>query len=125
LVEQLGVRTVERWLEEQEHVARATARMYLSRVRGFCRRLQRRKLIRRDPTLDVDPIRVPRPVDRAFTSSEVAELLAVPPDGRARAIVWLLLGCGLRRCEVSRLEKGDYERTDRTFTWSARADTSG
>jgi integrase/recombinase XerC len=112
---QYGTATIDRWLESIADLQPGTRRMYLSRVKGFSRWLVKKRLIRYDPTLDLDPIQVPRAGDRAFDFDEVGLLLAVAPDLRARAIIWLEVGCGLRRVEVSRLQRGDYHRRSRTL----------
>jgi hypothetical protein len=36
-------------------------------------------------------------------------VLAAAPDTRAKVIIWLTLGCGLRCCEVAHLDIGDYD----------------
>lgn len=115
-VEQLSTRTVERWLTSLGHLSPATRRNYLSRVRGFCDWLAARKLIRRNPCDDIPPIRQPRRVSRAMPSDDIAALLRVVPDLRARVIVWLMVGCGLRCCEVSRIAVTDYDRRLETIT---------
>ena len=101
-------KAVERWLETTGDLAPSTRRTMLSAVRGFCRWLVDEGHLETDPTVGVARIRQPRSVPRALTVDEVAALLRVLPDQRARVIVWLMVGCGLRCVEVSRLDVGDY-----------------
>lgn len=108
-ISQFGPRAIDRWLAGIGHLAPATRREYLSRVRGFSRWLISEGMIRTDPTLHVPPIRQPRTQPRTLTEPEVARLLAVLPDARAHAIVWLMIGLGCRCVEVERLMVGDYD----------------
>lgn len=114
-VEQLGPSDIDRWLATTRHLAAATRRSQLSAVRGFMLWLQRERHIRNDPLRFTKPLRVPRTVPRALTRDETDALWAVLPDDRARAIVALMLGVGLRRCEVLGLQVGDWDRRERTL----------
>lgn len=114
--DRLTRRFIERWLGTIGHLAPSTRRYHLSTVRVFCRWLIDRDVITRDPTDGLAPIRQPRSVPRALNSPDVAALLQVLPDQRARAIVWLMVGCGLRCCEVSRLTVSDYDPHGETIT---------
>lgn len=109
---QLGPATVDDWLGSIRDRSPATRRNYLSRVRDFCRWLVRKRKVHRDPTAEVETISQPRSIERAMRPDEVAALLDVLPDNRARAIVWLEVGCGLRCVEVSRLGVSDYDQRD-------------
>jgi site-specific recombinase XerD len=109
-LDQLTTQAVERWLETIHHLTPATRRNYLSRVRGFCQWLLRKKKIRRDPCEEIEPIRQPRQISRALPEDEVSQLLAVLPDLRAHVVAWLMVGCGLRCKEVARLGVTDYDR---------------
>jgi len=81
----------------------------------FSRWLVRRDVIRADITADLPPVRMARQMKRALPAGDVSLLLAACPDKRARAIVWLMVGCGLRCCEVSGLETGDYDERGATM----------
>ncbi|WCO67856.1 tyrosine-type recombinase/integrase [Iamia majanohamensis] len=106
---QLGPKAIDRWLESIGHLAPATRREYLSRVRVFCAWLLAEGLIRKNPTAHVPAIRQPRRRPITLTEVEVARLLLAAPDLRARAVVWLMVGCGARCVEVSRATVEDYE----------------
>lgn len=101
---------VERWMERRAELAASTRRSDLSVIRGWCRWLVEEGHLRKDPCAHVpapkEPRRVPRYIDRGL----IGELLAVCPDARAVAVVWLMFGCGLRCIEVERLELGDWDR---------------
>lgn len=109
-INQLTRRAIERWMETLGHLAPATRRNQLAAARGFCRWLVARGLLERDPTADVARIRQPRSVPRALGRDDVARLWRALPDSRARAIVALMVGCGLRCVEVARLESTDWDR---------------
>lgn len=107
-IDQLGPRAIDRWMGTIAHHAPSTRRERLSTVRGFCRWLTDEGHISSDPTTHVKPIRQPRRTPVTLTEGEVARLLTAAPDERARAILWLMVGCGCRRVEVSRLDVEDY-----------------
>lgn len=98
------------WLAAQYHLAPATRRARFSAVRLFCRWLVEEGYAMSDATAGVAAPRQPRSVPRALEPSSVARLLEVCPDARARAIVWLMVGEGLRCSEVAGLEVGDWNR---------------
>lgn len=104
-----GPAAIDRWMKSVAHLAPATRREYLSRVRGFCRWMVAEGKLRTDPTAHVLPIRQARRAPRTLTEDQVAKLLRTAPDARARAVLWLMVGCGLRCVEVSRLQVEDYD----------------
>lgn len=106
---QLGPAAIDRWLATIRDLSDATRREYLSRVRGFCRWLGDQRKINGDPTRHVPPIRQARRAPRTLEETEVARLLRSAPDTRARAVLWLMVGCGLRCVEVARLRVEDYD----------------
>ena len=108
-LDQLTRRAVERWMETIGHLSPSHRRNQLSAARGFCRWAVDHGLIGEDPTAAIPAIRQPRSVPRALPADSVARLLAAAPDDRAQAIVWLMVGCGLRCVEVSRLAVTDYD----------------
>lgn len=112
---QLGPAAIDRWLETIGSLAPATRRRQLSAVRGFCKWLVDKRHIPKDPTEHVPPIRQPRRVPVTLRREDVARLLDACPDARARAIVHLMVGCGLRCVEVSRLTTADYDGEARTI----------
>jgi site-specific recombinase XerD len=87
----------------------------LSQVRHFSDWLVRRGYVRRDPTVEIPPIRIPRYLPRAMPANHVARLLTACPDGRAELIVLLMVQEGLRCVEVATLELGDVDRVDRAI----------
>lgn len=106
---QLGPRAVERWMGQIGHLSPSSRRNHLSAVRGFCAWMIDHGHLDADPTAKVQRIRQPRSVPRALAHEEVTRLLASLPDLRARVIVMLMVGCGLRCVEVSRLSVTDYD----------------
>lgn len=106
---QFGPAAIDRWLESICGHAEATRREYLSRVRTFARWMVATGKLRTDPTAHVQPIRQSRRAPRTLNGVQVEALLAVLPDRRARAVVLLMVGCGLRCVEVARLRVEDYD----------------
>lgn len=111
--ERLTTRDLERWLETRTHLRPSTRRSQFSYVATFCAWLDREGLVGRNPAADLRPPRVPRSVPRALPVEAVAATLAKAPDERARAIVWLMVGQGLRCCEVAGLDLEDWDRRRR------------
>ncbi len=101
---------IEAWMEDRRDLQPATRRAQFSSLKVFCRWLVRMGHIESNPVLDVASPRQPRSVARALESPAVARLLDECPDARARAIVWLMVGLGLRCCEIERLELGHWDR---------------
>jgi site-specific recombinase XerC len=87
----------------------ASRRAYLSTVRTFCAWCTQEGFMAGDPTAGLARVREPRRAPRALSAGQVARLRLVLPDLRAEVIVALMLGCGLRCVEVSRLSLGDYD----------------
>lgn len=110
----LTTRAVERSLERIGHLAPTTRRGYLSTVRTFCHWLVGRGTIDKNPCDGIAPIRPPRGNPRALNAEQIAAIVAVLPDARARAIISLMVGCGLRCVEVSRLTTADWDPVAQT-----------
>lgn len=115
-LDQLKRRAIERWLESVGELAPQTRRNMLGTVRSFCRWLVEEGVIDADPCAKVPRIRRPRTVPRALPTKDVGELLDALPDQRARAIVTLMVGCGLRCIEVARLTVPDFDPAARTLS---------
>jgi site-specific recombinase XerC len=109
-IKNMSRRDIERWMESRRHLAPGTLRNDVNTLRGFLTWLQREKHIARHPMVDVRTPKVPRSVPRALTDEETHRFWESLPDLRARAIVTLMLGLGLRRAEVLGLEVGDWDR---------------
>jgi len=106
---QFTKRAIERWLETLGNLAPSSRRNHLGAARGFSEWLVERKLIASNPCDRIKAIRQPRSVPRAMPQADIAKLYRVLPDLRARAIVTLMVYCGLRCVEVSRLQVTDYD----------------
>ncbi|MCX7673701.1 MAG: site-specific tyrosine recombinase XerD [Thiobacillaceae bacterium] len=84
--------------------ARSIARQ-LSALKRYYGWLNRQGLRADDPTLAIDPPRLPRPLPKSLTEADVEALLAAPdtttPLGqRDRAMLELMYACGLRVSEL-------------------------
>ncbi len=100
---------IKRWMTASDHLAASTRRNYLSCVRSFARWLVESGRVTKDPTSGIKPPRQSRSVPRAMRTSSIAQLLAYLPDDRSRLMFWLMVGLGLRCCEVANLELSDYD----------------
>jgi site-specific recombinase XerC len=115
--DQLGRDHVIAWRDtRRQTLAPGTMRAEWGVVRTWCRWLLAREHIDADPCTDLPTPKVPRQVPRALTAEQMADLRAVLPDSRARAIVALMAGMGLRLSEVCGLEVGDWDRWQETMT---------
>lgn len=111
----LGTRAIERWSEQHPDWKPATRQTYLSHARGFCDWLLRRKLIASDPFVDVVMPRRHRPSPRPLPRSDIAALLRVAPDARARLIIHLQWGLGLRCAGCANLCVEDIDFISKTL----------
>lgn len=114
-VKQLSRDTLLRWRTLRAHLKPSTQCSQWSMVAGFCAWLVDEGYVRTDPTRGMKAPRRPRSVPRALEVDDIAALLEVVPDTRARAIVWLMVGMGLRCIEVHRLNIEDWQRNDRVM----------
>lgn len=111
---QFGLGTINTWLEPYQDGPAGTARLRLSVLRGFCRFLFEEGHIRKDPTVRLKSPRVPVANPRALDADVIHKVFLAAPDERAKAILWLMVGLGLRCIEVARL---------RVEHWSRMSDT--
>lgn len=114
-VERFGKGTIRRWQEAVAHLKPSTRASAWSAIVGFSRWLHDEGVIAKDPCAGVAAPRRPRGEPRALESGSVTKLLQVAPDARARAIIWLEVGLGLRRIEVHRLRVEDWMRRDKVM----------
>ncbi|WP_101759356.1 site-specific tyrosine recombinase XerD [Oceanicoccus sp. KOV_DT_Chl] len=94
---------------------RSTARL-LSCLRGFYQYQLRESKIALDPTLDIDSPKLPMPLPKSLSETEVEELLSapdveVPLELRDRAMLELLYASGLRVTELVSLRMGQLSLT--------------
>jgi integrase len=108
-------RAIERWSEANPHWKASTRNTYLNQVRTFCRWLLKRKLIRLDPFAELKMPRRPRPSPRPLPRDDITALLRAVPDARARLIVHLQWGLGLRCCGCANLKVEDIDLVNRTL----------
>lgn len=111
-VERFGIGTIERWREATAHHKPSTRASDWTAVTNFTKWLHQQGHIRTDPCVGLKAPRRPRTEPRALETGAVAALLRVAPDARARAIIWLEVGLGLRRIEVHRARIEDWLRRD-------------
>lgn len=105
----LNRRAIEAWLGNLDHLAVNSRAAYLASVRGFTSWLYTDGLLKSDPCAGVPPIRRPKPVPRALETHQVRAVLDQATNHRDRAIVWLMVGMGLRRMEVAGLRWDHYD----------------
>jgi len=103
-----GSGDIQRFLAErtlrQGVAARSLARQ-LSAMKRYYRWLLRQGRRADDPTLTIEPPRLPRPLPKSLSEAEVEALLAAPDSNktlglRDRAMLELLYACGLRVSEL-------------------------
>lgn len=99
------------WLANME-VSASTLRVRLSDVRAFVHWCQDYGLLHHDPTSRIRLPRLPRQVPRALKDDQIEALWNVLPDARARAIIALMAGMGLRAGEVAGLQMSDLDFLD-------------
>ena len=92
------------WRFARRTQPRSAAR-YTSALKRFYRYLLRENLVAGDPTVNLDSPKLPRPLPKSLTESEVESLLAAPetdtPLGlRDRAMLEVLYATGLRVSEL-------------------------
>lgn len=114
-INRLTTREVERWLESLERLSQNSRASYLASVRQFTRWLVAEKLLSSDPCPAIPSVPRARSVPRALTADAVAETLRHCRSDRERAIVWLMVGLGLRRVEVATIRWEDYDERGRTI----------
>ena len=100
---------IERWQAARAHLAAGTRRYEYATARGFVAWLRLSGRLKGDPFATIKPPRVPRSVPRAMPRADADALVSALPDARARAVVALMLGLGLRVGEVATVETGDYD----------------
>ncbi|MGH9123028.1 MAG: tyrosine-type recombinase/integrase, partial [Acidimicrobiales bacterium] len=110
-----------RWQASVGHLSQGTRRTYQSAVWCFVRWLVAEGILADDPTIGLAAVREPRRLPRALVTEDVRQVLRTCPDARTRAMVWLMVGCGLRRVEVSRLQVRDYDELGRTIQLHGKA----
>lgn len=114
-IDRLSKRAVEAWLESLHGLAPASRAAYLASVKMFTKWLVEEGVIEADPCAGVSKIRRPRTVPRAQSAGAVAATFRACRDARDLAIIWLMVGMGLRRCEVAWLRWEDYDELGRTM----------
>jgi len=107
-VARLTVHHCSRWWDSLQ-CSPGTARNRLSVVRGFCRWLHVTGLNTRPLVTELRPPRVPRRVPRAMAADELAQLLEHCANSRQRAMVGLMVHCGLRCGEIAALQYDDVD----------------
>lgn len=95
-----------------------SVRRKLSAARQFYRYLRRRKLIEKDPTLGIGPLKVPKTLPRVIPEKVLCELLdgwkpSSPLEKRNKAIVELLYSSGLRASEIIGIDLLDIDLENR------------
>lgn len=98
---QLTRTAIERWLESLHGLAPNSRAAYLASVRQFTHWLVAERIIPVDPCAAVARVKRARSVPRAQSIEAVAATFRACRDDRDRAIIWLMVGMGLRRCEVA------------------------
>ena len=110
---QLNERAIQRWLASLDHLAQNSRAAYLASARQFTAWLVAQGALGVDPCAGIAPMKRAKPIPRALTAQDVRRVIDAAEDDRGRAIVWLMVGIGLRRMEVAGLRWEDYNERDR------------
>lgn len=104
------------WLRTIGRLKPATRRRYVGTVGMFLSWLHLEGHIAEDLTGHLPSVREPRTLPRALAEEEVEMILAEPASsGWVRAAACLMVSCGVRCVEVSRLEMDDYNQRAATI----------
>lgn len=114
-VQNIGPSLIDKWLISLEHLAPATRRERLSKVRGLFTWAIRRGYCKRNPAAETRGPKQPRTIPRALNAAAIRQILDACPDARARLIIILMIQQGLRCIEVSRLSVGDLDMNAATM----------
>lgn len=95
---------IEEWLSMFPNPC--TRHAYQSDCRALFKWAARRQLVERDPTVLLDPIRLPVKKPKPFRTEELVKALGTA-DERLRLILLLYSLAGLRRAEVACLDRAD------------------
>jgi site-specific recombinase XerC len=107
----ITLRDVERWQEHRPHLSPGSRRSEIGIVAGWLDWLVAEGELRRNPLAGVPRPKQPRSVPAALPAPAVDRLLdVVAGDTRLNAVVWLMLGMGLRRGEVAAVDVEDWDR---------------
>lgn len=109
-VYQLNVAAIEGWLEERGRLCLSSRRTHFNVVKRFVAWLTRKGFLAVNPMLEVSKPRPPVWIPRALSADQIADLLAVSDRTRDRAMSWLMVGMGLRCCEVAWLQFEDWDQ---------------
>lgn len=108
---------VERYLRQRAHVTPNTRRVEIGTLHSFGRWMVRKRRLRRNPVEDIKRPPKPRAVPAALPREQVRRLLEVSAgDRRLRAMIWAMLGLGLRRSEVAGLRVEHWDRYAETVS---------
>lgn len=114
-IRRVNRRHIETWLDQPQYSA-STRRRMLSELHVFFKWAIIEGHAKRDPTLEVDPIRQPPTVPGALSQDQAdvvhTRYLQLPP--RERLMISLNINEALRRVELARLQVSDIDRRGRT-----------
>ncbi len=99
---------LEDWLGSLQ-VGPRSRNMYFGSARGFFGWALRRGIVESDPTVAIKNARCPDVLPRRVKASDVERVLATA-DFRARVLIALAVGLGLRRAELAALRVEDFDR---------------
>jgi len=95
-----------------------------STLRGFCRWMAQEGIVEVDPAARLlGRVRQPTAAPRALSGAQLARLVGVLPNPRARVVVALEARLGLRCMEVSGLDVTDWDRDTQTLFVQGKNDS--
>ena len=111
--DQLTVAVVYDWWASIGHLADATRRAHLSALRQFIAHLNTIGVLDHDPTATITPPRLHHQPPVTITPLEALRFLAAIRNPRDRVAAALMLGCGLRAGDVTRLNVDSVDMAQR------------
>lgn len=107
----LTQRDITRWLADRQHLSQGSRRTEIGIVDGWLDWLVATRVLKRNPLDGMQRPKVPRSVPAALPAPAVQQLLEVAGrDARLNAMVWAMVGLGMRRIEVHRMNVEDWDR---------------
>lgn len=108
-IEEVTAADVERWIASRRHLSTPTVLRGLSALSSMFKLLQKRGIVGHNPVELVHRPGRPHHQPRALSEQQVTSMLRVVRDCRDKAMLLLLVGLGLRRGELLKLDGGDVD----------------
>lgn len=112
-VDEVTVELVYDWWAHIAHLSDATRRAHLSALRQFLAHLRTIGVMHTDPTVSITAPRIHHAPPVTITPLEALRFLAAIRNNRDRVAAALMLGCGLRAGDVTRMDTDSVNLAER------------